>query len=243
MAKKRRKLEEKKKEREYKPPEFDRLDYIKTEIGISKATMIAAVFSIPMALAAMYIVPVGGVAAGFMAGITGIAFLYILLPMVKIDITPFKITHWAGVMSTYFLVFLTVWVVLCNPPFNDFADPVISDVHVSWDGGYANVSAMGSQEAKIPKNITITNIRIFAQVTDNVKINTATVKITHGNQTFDMNIPISNQNFTEIPGIPYQNGNYFSYDFPYVVTTIESFTIMVSDTNGHSVSYRFDILG
>lgn len=228
MAKKRKRQEEKKEEREYKPPEFDRLDYIKTEVGISKATMIAALFSIPMALAAMFIVPVGGVAAGFMAGITGIAFVYILLPMVKIDIKPFKWTHWAGIMSTYFLVFLAAWVVLCNPPFNDFASPDIRAVTVSWDGGatWANVTATsGSFSFKAPANATTFIIR--AQVTDNVELNVNSVMISRGAQPAAMMT---------------QTTNSIIFESTSPVAMFDAFTITASDTNGNSASYKFDIM-
>jgi hypothetical protein len=229
MAKKRKRQEEKKEEREYKPPEFDRLDYIKTEVGISKATMIAAVFSIPMALAAMFIVPVGGVAAGFMAGITGIAFVYILLPLVKIDIKPFKITHWAGIMSTYFLVFLAVWVVLCNPPFNDYASPDIRSVKVSCDGGttWANVTSIsGSYSVKVPTNVTTLIIR--AQVTDNVEVNVNTVMISKGASTILMTQP--------------STSNPILFESSSSVALFDVFTITASDTNGNSASYKFDIM-
>jgi hypothetical protein len=228
MAKKRRKQEEKKEEREYKPPEFDRLDYLRTEVGTSKATMIAAAFAIPMALAAMFIVPVGGVAAGFMAGITGIAFIYILLPIVKIDVKPFKWTHWAGVMSTYFLVFLAVWVVLCNPPFNDFASPEFRDVRVSWDGGstWANVSVTsGSFGVKVPANVTSLIIR--AQVTDNVELNVNSVMISRGTQS---------------PALMAQTSNSIIFESSSTVAQFDVFTITASDTNGQSASYKFDIL-
>jgi hypothetical protein len=222
MAKKRRKQEEKKEEREYKPPEFDRLDYLRTEVGVSKATMIAAVFSIPMAMAAMFIVPVGGVAAGFMAGVTGIAFLYILLPMVKIDIKPFKITQWAGVMSTYFLVFLAIWVVLCNPPFNDYASPDIRDVRVSWDGGttWANMTV-----TKAPANATAIIIR--AQVTDNVELVVDSVMISRN--------ALSPVKMT-------QTSNFILFEYSSPVAQFDVFTITANDAKGQSASYKFDIL-
>jgi len=228
MAKKRKRQEEKKEEREYKAPEFDRLDYIKTELGVSKATIIAAIFSIPMALAAMYIFPVGGVAAGFMAGITGIAFLYVILPVVKIDIKPFKITHWAGIMSTYFLVFLAIWVVLCNPPFNDYASPEIRNVMVSSDGGvtWVNVAVTsGSMNVKVPANVTTLIIR--AQVTDNVELNLNSVMISRGAQPAVMMT---------------QTSNTIIFDSSSSVAQFDAFTITASDTKGNSASYRFDIL-
>ena len=220
MAKKRRKQEEKKEEREYKPPEFDRLDYMRTEVGVSKATIIAALFSMPMALAALFVVPVGGVAGGFLTGLGGMALLWFLLPMVKIDVSPFKWTHWAGVMSTYFLVFLAAWVVLCNPPFSDFATPEIRHVQVSWDDGltWNNVTTSalgGSLEVLKPANATDMIVR--AQVTDNVEVNQGTVMIVRGQESRVMS-PQANQ--------------YFNCTFTNVVQN-NVFTITASDINGN----------
>jgi hypothetical protein len=154
--------------------------------------------------------------------------VYILLPLVKIDIKPFKWTHWAGVMSTYFLVFLTVWVVLCNPPFNDFASPEIRDVRVSWDGGstWANVTlTSGSSGVKVPA--TATSVIIRAQVTDNVELSVNTVMISKGAQS---------------PVMMAQTSNSILFEYNSAVAQFDVFTITASDTNGRSASYKFDIL-
>ncbi len=183
MAKKRKRQEEKKEEREYKPPKFDRVEYVKTEVGVSKATILAAIFSIPMGLAAMFVMPIGGFGGSLLIGLGGIGMLWFLLPILSIDVKPFKPMQWGGVMSTYFLVFLAVWVVLCNPPFNDIATPEIGEVQVFWEGGYANVteSPMGVMEATIPANVT--SITVRAQVTDNMAVNVNTVMISQGSGT------------------------------------------------------------
>lgn len=231
MAKKRRKQEEKKEEREYKPPEFDRLDYVRTEVGVSKATIIAAVFSIPMALAAVFVVPVGGVLGGLLAGLSGMALLYFLIPLLRIDTKAFKWTHWAGAMSTYFMVFLAIWVILCNPPFNDFAHPEIRDVQVSWDGGLTwnavNSSALGgSLEVQRPGNSTSMIVR--AEVTDNVELNVGTIMIARGSQT---------------PTLMASSGNnLFQYSYA-GVNQLEFFTITASDINGNlNEGYSFHVV-
>lgn len=219
MAKKRRKQEEKKEEREYKPPEFDRLDYVRTEVGVSKATIFAAIFSIPMALAAMFVVPVGGVFGGLMAGLAGMTLLYFLIPLIKIDVKPFKWTHWAGAMSTYFMVFLAIWVILCNPPFNDFAHPEIRNVQVSWDSGLTwtavNVSALGGN-MEVVRPVNSTNMIVRAEVTDNVELNVGTVMISGTSHPSALMISSGN--------------NYFDYAFG-SVSSFETFTITASDTH------------
>lgn len=230
MAKKRRKQEEKKEEREYKPPEFDKLDYVKTEVSVSKATILAALFSIPMGLVAMFVVPVGGVWGGLMAGLGGMAILWYILPSTKIDTKSFKWTHWAGALSTYFLVFLMVWVIVCNPPFNDFAHPEIRNVQVSWDGSitWVNVTETdlgGSMVVQWPGNVT--NMTVRAQVTDNVDVDVSTVMITR-----DSNEPVL---------MSESNNQYFEYTFTNV-GQVGLFKITAVDVNGNiNEGYSFTL--
>ncbi|MBA3046396.1 MAG: hypothetical protein FP824_09325 [Euryarchaeota archaeon] len=230
MAKKRKRQDEIKEEREYKPPVFDRREYVITEMGVSKATIIAAIFSIPMGLAAVFVMPVGGFSGGLLAGLAGIGILWFLLPILKIDVAPFKPMQWAGVMSTYFLVFLAVWVVLCNPPFNDFATPEIRDVQVSWDGGYANVttSELDVMEALIPNNAT--NITIRAQVTDNKDLNKDSVRISYS--THDP-IPMSN------PGGEHIFESSFSDIDEYTMFTIRASDANDNDHEGYTFTLKY----
>ncbi|MFO7619185.1 MAG: hypothetical protein R6W91_05965 [Thermoplasmata archaeon] len=220
MAKKRKRQEEKKEEREYKPPKFDRKEFVMTEVGVSKATIIAALFSIPMGLVAMFVMPVGGFSGGILAGLAGIGIIWVLIPKTGIDVAPFKPMQWVGVMSTYFLVFLAVWVMLCNPPFNDLASPEIRKVQVMWDGGSANVTAsgLGSFEAHIPANVT--DITVRAQVTDNTAVDINTVRIAWGEQ--------SGQTMTQTSNVILFESTISN------VTQFQTFTITASDTNGNA---------
>jgi hypothetical protein len=230
MAKKRKRQEEKKGELEYKPPEFDRLGYVRTEVGVSKATIIAALFAIPIGLAAMFVMPVGGVAGGLLAGLGGMSLLWFLLPMLKIDVRNFKWTQTAGVLSTNFLVFLAVWVVACNPPFNDFASPEIVDVQIDWGWGstYVNATDAGSLEARIPVNVT--DITVRALITDNVDVDDGTVNIIRGSQAQTM-----------APETGDSDNNYYVCPFSGIVP-VEHFGITATDINGNSLSdYEFSI--
>ncbi len=215
MAKKRKRMEEKKEELEYKPPEFDRLEYVKTEVAASKATIIAALFAIPIGMAAWYVMPVGGTAGGLMAGLGGMSLLWILLPKLKLEVQNFKWTQWAGVFSTHFLVFLAIWVVACNPPFSDMASPVIEDVQVSWDGGNwtaVEKSLAGQWEAARPANV-VGNMTIRAVVTDNRDLNRGNVTIQNRSQptefmTYDTNS--EDEIFTSRTFYYVASGSYFT---------------------------------
>ena len=233
MAKKRKRMEEKKEEREYKSPEFDRREYVKTEVGISKATILSAIFSIPMGLAAMFIMPVGGFGSGLMAGIAGIGILWFLLPLMNLDTKAFKPMNWAGIFSTYFMVFLAVWVISCNPPFNDFASPNVHGIQVGYAGsnntttwvGLTASETGGSPYAKIVgSNITLT---IQANVTDNGELNpdTVTIRVNRVNVTIPMEV---------------QKGHVFKATIDNVLAG-DSMVILAEDMNGNKVEYKFDI--
>jgi len=227
MAKKRKRMEERKEELEYKPPEFDRVGFVRTEVAVSKATVIAALLGIPIGLAAMFIQPVGGVGSGLIAGLGGMSILWLILPRFKLGSESFKWTQWAGVLSTHFLVFLAVWVIACNPPFNDYASPTVGEVQVSWGWGsvYVNETASGNT-AKIPANVT--EVTITALVTDNVDILDGTVNITRGSQVFSM--------------VETGDECYFTYAFSNVVP-VEHISISAVDVNGKvNPGYAFIIV-
>jgi len=233
MAKKRKRQEEKKEELEYKPPEFDRLGYVKTEVSVSKATIIAALFAIPMGFAALFVMPVGGVAGGFLTGLGGMSILWFLLPILKIDVKSFKWTQSAGVLSTHFLVFLAVWVVACNPPFNDFASPVIEDVQVSWgSGSWMNVTLSDAGEWEVIKPANVTgNMTVSAVVTDNQDLNKDNVTIQFSNNLDLMTAGLSEEQDTfTSPAYPsIVAGNYFiitAYDRNGNTPTVFEFRII-----------------
>ena len=230
MAKKRKKQEELKAEKDYKPPKFDKEEYMRTEINVAKGTIYAAFIAVPMAAVAMFTLPVGGAGGGLLIGFAGISLMWFLLPILKVDIKSFKVTHWLGAISTYFFLFLAIWVMLCNPPFNDFASPAITNLEVSWDGGEwepINVSNAGGMVFYMPTNVT--NVSIRAIVTDNQDLNVASVNIDWGTGN-----PVQMTNYP-------LNTDYFEYDVVNLTTPM-FFTITASDTEGNDpISYNFDL--
>ena len=230
MAKKRKKQEELKAEKDYKPPKFDKEEYMRTEINVAKGTIYAAFIAVPMAAVAMFTLPVGGAGGGLLIGLAGISLMWLLLPILKVDIKSFKVTHWLGAISTYFFLFLAIWVMLCNPPFNDFASPAITNLEVSWDGGDwepINVSNTGGMVFYMPNNVT--NVSIRAIVTDNQELNVASVNIDWGTGN-----PVQMTNYP-------LNSDYFEYDVVNLTTPM-FFTIIASDTEGNDpITYNFDL--
>ena len=231
MAKKRKKQEELKAEKDWKAPEFDRAEYMRSEINVAKGTIFAAILAIPMAMVAMFTVPVGGAGGGFLIGLAGISFLWFILPLFKVDVRAFKITHWLGAISTYFFLFLAVWVMLCNPPFNDFASPSITGVEVSWDDGenwlQVNASETGGMVISMPEDATANlTMIVHAQVTDNQDLNVNSVMIDYGDGPIQMTAGSEHYFTTEVPN----------------PEPLMSLTITASDTNDNDpTSYTFTV--
>ena len=218
-----------KEEKEYKPPAFDKKEFMETEISVAKGTIFAVVLAIPVAIVAFFLTGFSAI-VGLVVGLAGIGIVWFLLPIIGIEVAGFKITHWLGVISTYFFLFLAIWVVLCNPPFSDKALPDIANVRVSWDGGdYLDVDELGTGNSITIPTTNVTQMRIQAQVTDNVELNVNTVDIRMYDGT---PLPMS-QNAT------------FDYIFEHTVAAPAagmSFTISAQDTNGHTNSYTFAVV-
>jgi hypothetical protein len=229
MAKKRRKQQQEKEEKEYKPPAFDKKEFMETEISVAKGTIIAVILALPMAMVALLLTDFSAV-IGLLVGLSGFGLIWFLLPMIGIEVTSFKITHWLGVISSYFFLFLAIWVILCNPPFSDKALPDIGYVRVSWDGrAYVDLNESETGNSVNMPAVNVTQMRIQAQVTDNVELNVNTVRI----QLYDGTPEAMSQNAT------------YNYIFEFLVndpTPGMSFTISAQDTNGHSNSYSFALV-
>lgn len=229
MAKKRRKHQIEKEEKEYKPPEFDKKEFMETEINVAKGTILAALLAIPMGIVAFLVMPLS-VAGGLLVGLTGIGVVYFVLTLLRVGVHSYKITHWLGVISSYFFLFLAVWILLCNPPFSDQAGPDIRNVEVSW-GGTENYTTVTGTEIGYVMDIPSSgvNLTIRARVTDNVQLVVDSVRI-----SVNDNNPVSmNQNET--------TDYIFEYELPNAQDGTV-LTISARDVNGKVNDFEFTLI-
>jgi hypothetical protein len=120
------------KAKEWTPPEFDEVEFMKKEMRTAKATIIVVLWTLPAALIS-YGLSLAGVAV--VAGFAGIGMMFLLkwiLPLLKVDISGYKRKDWIGHGATFFFSWLAFWILLLNPPFADLTNPVI--VGVAVDG-------------------------------------------------------------------------------------------------------------
>jgi len=232
MAKKRRKHQIEKEEKEYKAPEFDKREFMGTEINVAKATVLGALLAIPFGALAFLLTPSIQTGGGFLLGLAGLVAVYFLPGFLKVDTTSFKITHWLSPISSYFFLFLAVWILMFNPPFSDQAPPDIGDVSVNWDGtaNYTMAEASeftGNNFVAIPPTANLT-LTIRANVTDNVELVVASVQIS----------------MDQVNWIQMNQLSYGSETFEYVLNDPHSGTtisIRANDPGGRTNEYSFDL--
>ncbi len=141
MAKKRRQKEVKKEDYEFKFPEFDEVKFIKKEFTKAKVAFITAGYAVLFALLSYVLLSMSyenwqvPVIVGFFAVFT----LPLLFRQLKIDLEEYELKSWIGAGAIYFFIWLAVFIVLCNPPFSDFAEPEIESPEI-----YVNIPANGN---------------------------------------------------------------------------------------------------
>ena len=127
MAKKRRQKEVKKEDYDFKFPEFDEVKFIKKEFTKAKVAFITAGYAVLFAVLSYVLLSMSyenwqvPVIVGFFAVFT----LPLLFRQLKVDLEEYELKSWIGAGAIYFFIWLAVFIILCNPPFSDFAEPEI----------------------------------------------------------------------------------------------------------------------
>lgn len=227
MAKKRKKTDAEKEEKEYRPPEFDEREFITEEINIARAVILGGIISLPTGIAAFFVSEALGTSfGGLVVVILGIVLIKHLMPVFKVDEVLFKPKHWLSVASTYFFALLAIWVLIMNPPFNDFAGPQIMNLDLEIVGpvNQPNMTA-NSTFVEIIDNGTVKTsqvnvtagleMAIHAEIADNsgepvssVLVNGQTVA--PANNMFTFTMPANTTLPTRVNITAYDSGNNFS---------------------------------
>jgi hypothetical protein len=153
----------------------------------AKSSIVTVLYAIPIAIISFALTSIDQALLGFFIGITGLISLRYLYPLVRIDIALFEKKNWLGSGAIFFFTWLAVWILICNPPFNDLANPTIDRVECSIDGG-------GNWTALVPdpdwNNIQIgnnnTTIIIRARIADNDRLDSNSIKIIVDGTQYDL---------------------------------------------------------
>ena len=173
MAKKKRRKEEEK--AIFKRPDFDEKDYMRKEMLNAKVGIITFFYALPYAIVSWQLTLANLSIFGFLAVIIGIISLRYVYPYFKIDVEEFEKKTWLGNGAVLVLTWLSIWVLLLNPPFSDLARPDITGVQVSGDGAFwTNVTRLDEVTVQLQGSPGV--LAIKARVTDNVGIRNMSIK-------------------------------------------------------------------
>jgi hypothetical protein len=242
MAKKRRLKTGKKDSYVFEFPEFNPEAYMRHEMRNAKAYFGAAGYALLMVLIS-YVIAVYGqnVSAGIVIGLLAIAGIKFIPNFMRLDLTEFTWKNWAGCGAIYFFTWLSVWVLVSNPPISDLAPPVIENVefHIKMPGDKWNTTTeLGWKDNTIRISPTIEAIKVTVRIVDNTAVDKNSVKISvydHTNGTVVAeNIRMRNREGAiyesdELPIFKFQSGRVYI------------FKIYVRDVAGHETYVHYDV--
>jgi len=190
---------------EWKPPEFDEVEFMHKEMRAAKATLLVVLWTVPSALLSFGLTVAGAAIVAFFAGIGMMFLLKWIFPILKVDISEYKRKDWLGHGATFFFSWLAFWILLLNPPFADLTSPVILGVSVP---GQPWVGCSGT--LVIPTGTVMLNV----SASDNVAVSQVTVAVSS-----------TSTNLGHVGGTLWQG--------PVVFPASGQMTITVRDVNGH----------
>ncbi len=207
MAKRRRKIEEEE-ELEFVEPEFDEREYLKSEIKKGRGIFIIFILAIVMGFVSAYLQVYVDIIVALLVGISPLFVINRILKFFKAEFST-KST-WVFAILAFIFIWIAIWSVGLNPPFNDLTPPQIRKVEVYNGTAWVEIYDYSRDVSKNIKKVDWKNsvdIRVLA--TDNVgvesvKINDRTAK---------------------------KNGDYYEVDNIVVSGEIK---IVAWDVNGHS---------
>jgi hypothetical protein len=174
MARRKRKDEP-----DWVPPAFDEVSYMRKEIAAARLAMITIGWAFVGAMVSFLLS--FNTAVAFLVGIAVAFGLYFVLPLLGIDIKPFKRRDWVGHGMTYFFSWLSFWILFLNPPFGDFTDPTIHGLSASpYRAGYRGALPCHGPAggiASFPMGTDNTTVLVLFRATDNVRVSNINVTV------------------------------------------------------------------
>ena len=208
MAKKKVRQEEDDAEEEFGPPPFNEKEFYRGELSTAKATIIAALWGVLIALVSTGIyAATRDFSYGLAAGVVAAIVLKPLLDRLNVATGDWGITKWLGTGFSYFACWLAFWVVLVNPPVMDLSAPTLKDQTPP-------IQELGS------------HLRLDIWATDNTEITSLSATITKPDRT--------EQTFNELVQ---DSGHLYKLELDpnvYNVTGTYLYRVRAQDPSGHS---------
>ncbi len=172
MAKRRKTPEEEESEL-FKEPEFNEREFLKSEIKKGKGITIIFLLALGVGFLSAYLQIYVDL---FLAVFIGFALLFGIKPILTFFNAEFHGRNtWIYAILAFLLIWLSIWSVALNPPFNDVSPPQIKEVIVGYSNGtsltiYSYFHGITKKNVKW-ENVTEIKVKVF----DNVKVNSVEI--------------------------------------------------------------------
>ncbi len=147
------------------------------EIVGAKVGIITILYAIPIAIVSFFFAVAGLAIMGFGVGVFALFTLRFVYSKLGIEVKDFEKKVWLGNGALMFFSWLLIWILILNPPFSDLSQPSIRYVEFWVDDGTGNfgkkvldVGSDGYIASPMGIGVGGTNIKIKANVTDNVEV-------------------------------------------------------------------------
>ena len=235
--KKREEVEEEEKDYGFEEPDFDRIEYMKGEIRKGKSILVSVAVAPLFSLIALQLfILINDWTVALIGGLSGLVVLIPLMRTIGINTDELGKKELAMDVAMFFFTFLAIWVILMNPPVNDFAHPKVhDDLDVLVQEGDKWVE-MGN--ANITNNEEY-NITFRAKITDNVDVKDDSIKIGFSGQP-----PEIYKDKNSWPQMEKDGKNHYTMRFDEVRAKGNAYTLKfyVEDVNGNSATITRNVI-
>jgi hypothetical protein len=208
MAKKKLRKAEEEDDDEFAPPPFDEREFYSGELELAKATMVAAVWGILIAVVSTAIYAfTGSFYIGLAVGVVAALVLKPLVDRLRLLTRQLEMMKWGGMFFSYFMCWLAFWILLVNPPIMDLSPPQLRDRTPAYQ-------ELGS------------NLRLSIEVMENSGISSLTAEIAMPDGNVD-----KRDNFLEVSSKLYQ------LDLNYTAAGLYTYHIRAEDGTGRSSTW------
>ena len=201
--------------------------FMEEEIKKTRGAIVTILFAVVMAVVSIALTMAGEPGLGALLGFIGLALLRFVYQFSNVEFDIFEKKDWIGNGFIYFFTWLGIWILLCNPPFNDLAHPTIRDIEV-WGEDAGELTLLNESNAYYLINQG-ENVTLSARVTDNVEVSSVSISV---------------EDYSGAPTETHPTEHTYSWLLQNVTLGNYTFTIHAEDVNGnsHSRSWEFTVV-
>lgn len=162
-------------------PDFNRRDFLLREMRDARVALVTILYALGV-VAITFGVSQFSVKLAILLGLAAPAGLIRVLPLVA-DTSEFERKNWMGPIATALFTWLGLWILLSNPPFQDFAPPRAYDLELytyNADGDNWTVDNNWTSNSTV---VNTTDLLVVVQVLDNWEVEEVRLNVLRGQQS------------------------------------------------------------